>query len=92
MNHTLTQLAERREHLLALIAAQRTALAQDMATWHAPLALADHGVAALRYIRRHPALSMGGILVIAALRPHHAGKWMMRAWLLWQLGRKFIRN
>ena len=58
MNSTLTQLAERREHLVAQAAAQRTALAQNAAPWRAPLALAGltgvflaGGLAALGFAR-----------------------------------------
>ena len=73
MSSKLTQLAERREHLVAQAAAQRTALAQSAAPWRAPLALADRGVEALRTIRRHPTWLLGAALVLVALRPGRAG-------------------
>ncbi len=92
MNKKLSRLAERREHLVAQAAAQRMTLAQNLAPWRAPLALADHGVAAFRYIRRSPVLSVGAVLIIAALRPQRASKWLGRIWVVWQLGRRFLRN
>ncbi|MGO9446716.1 MAG: YqjK-like family protein [Thiobacillaceae bacterium] len=92
MSKELARLAERRNHLVAQAAEQRTALAQSLEPWQAPLALADQGIAALRYIRRHPALSTGAALVMVALRPKPTGKWLRRLWLAWQLGRKFLRT
>ena len=92
MNSTLTQLVERREHLVAQAAAQRTALAQNAAPWRAPLALADRGVEALRTIRRHPGWLLGAALVLVALRPGRAGRWTRFAWVGWQVGRRFLRR
>lgn len=88
MSRSLAQLAERRRQLVAQAAAQRTALAHTMEPWRARLALADHGVAAFHYIARHPALIAGAVLVLAALRPRRAGKWLRRGWLVWQIGRR----
>lgn len=92
MNRTLSQLAERREHLVAQAAAQRTALAQHAAPWRAPLALADRGIETLRTIRRHPAWLLGATLVLVALRPGRAGKWTRFAWVGWQVGRRVFRR
>lgn len=92
MNKKLTHLAERRRQLIAQAAAQRTALAHDMAPWRARLALADRGVAVLRYIGRHPVLIVGAALLLAALRPQRAGKWLQRGWLVWQIGRRLRRS
>ena len=90
MNSTLTQLAKRREYLVAQAAIQRTALAQNAAPWRVPLALADRGVEAIRTIRRHPVL--GAVLMLAALRPGRAGKWTRFAWVGWQVGRGLFRS
>jgi len=92
MNSKLTQLAERREYLVAQAAGQRTALAQNVAPWRAPLALADRGLEALRTIRRHPGLLLGAALLLVALRPGRAGKWTRFAWVGWQVGRRFLRR
>ena len=92
MKRKRTQLAARRQQLVALAAAQRTILAHDMAPWRARLALADRGVAALQYVRRHPALMLGASLLLAALRPQRTGKWLQRGWLAWQLGRRLRRR
>ncbi|MBW8329748.1 MAG: YqjK-like family protein [Thiobacillus sp.] len=88
MNGKLTRLAERRSVLFALAAAQRTALATDMTPWRARLALADKGVAAVRYVRNRPALILGVALLLAALRPRRTGTWLQRGLLAWQIGRR----
>jgi hypothetical protein len=88
MNGKLTRLAERRSLLIAQAAAQRTALATDMTPWRARLALADKGIAAVRYVRSRPALILGVALLVAALRPRRAGTWLQRGLLAWQIGRR----
>jgi len=88
MNGKLTRLAERRSLLIAQAAAQRTALAHNVEPWRSRLALVDQGVAVFRFIGRHPALMVGAALVLAALRPRRAGKWLQRGWLVWQIGRR----
>ena len=92
MNSTLTQLAERREHLMAQAAAQRNALAQNLAPWRAPLALADRGVEAIRAIQRHPALLLGTALVFVVWRPKRVDKWPRMLWAGWRIGRRMFRN
>lgn len=84
MKNAAIPLAERRERLLAQAALQRVALAQDIEPWRTPLALADRGLDALRYIKRHPALLVGGFALIAVLRPGRAWTWLRRGWLTWQ--------
>lgn len=88
MSRKLTRLAERRGLLVAQAAAQRTALASTMEPWRTRLALADRGIAAVQYVRRRPALLLGGALLLAALRPRRVGTWLQRGWLVWQLGRR----
>jgi hypothetical protein len=89
MNNKLSQLAARRQQLVALSAAQRATLAYDLEPWRARLALVDRGVAGIRYVRRHPVLMLGGALVFAALRLRQTGKWLQRGLLVWQIGRSF---
>lgn len=93
MNSTLDRLAERRERLVAQASAQRDLLAQQMAPWRARLALADRGVAALRSIRRHPAMLLSVILLLAAIRPRRAGRSRRSLWMTgWRLGRMMFRS
>lgn len=86
MKRKLSALAARRSQLVTQAAAQRNELAQHMAPWRARLALADRGIAVLRYVRRHPALMVGAALLLAAVRPQRAGTWLKRGWAMWQIG------
>jgi len=88
MNDKLIRLAQRRERLVAQAAAQRMALAQNIGPWRIPLARADQGLAALHYIRSHPAWIVGGVVLLAVLRPGRIGKWLGRGWVTWQMMRK----
>ena len=95
MNKKRAHLAERRSQLVAQSAAQRTALADELAPWRGRLALADQGVAALRFIRRHPAVMAGAALLAAALLPRRVasvGKWLRPGWAIWKIGRRLRRT
>jgi hypothetical protein len=85
MNEKLNQVAQRRERLIAQAAAQRRALGQAIEPWRTPLALTDQGLNALRYVRHHPQWLIGGIVLLAVLRPRGLGKWLGRGWVSWQL-------
>lgn len=85
MNEKRNRLAQRRERLVAQAAVQRRALARDLEPWRTPLALADQGLAALRYIRIHPQWLIGPVVLLAALRPRRVGKWVGRSWLSWRV-------
>ncbi|MHB1213805.1 MAG: YqjK-like family protein [Thiobacillus sp.] len=93
MNPKLIRLAEQRERLIAQAAVQRSALAQNIEPWRIPLGRVDQGLAALRYVKRHPAWIVGGIALLAVFRPGRAraagvGKWLTRGWAAWQLVHK----
>ncbi|MDP2431218.1 MAG: YqjK-like family protein [Pseudomonadota bacterium] len=88
MRKNLAQLAERREHLVARAAAQRTVLAESIEPWRAPLAWADRGLAMLSVLKRHPVWIVGGVAAFASLRIDRAGKWLRRGWVTWQVVQK----
>lgn len=88
MNKHLSRLAERREHLVAQVAAQRIQLAQNIEPWRVPLARVDQGLVALRYIKHHPAWIVGGGILLAVLWPGRIGKWLGRGWVTWQMMHK----
>jgi hypothetical protein len=88
MNEKMARLAERRERLIQLAAAQRTALAENIEPWRVPLARVDQGLAAVRAIRRNPTWLLSGVILIAALRPSRAMAWLRRGWIGWQLLKK----
>ena len=88
MNHKLTELAARRARLVAQAEAQRATLAQGMQRWRAPLAIADQGLAAVRYVRSHPVLLVGAGVLLVALRANRAAAWLQRGWVAWKVIRK----
>lgn len=88
MNRKQTRLADRRESLIAQAAMQRSTLWRNMESLRAPLAQADRGLAALRYVRQHPVWLVGGIAALAVLRRFRTGKWLTRGVLAWQMVRK----
>lgn len=88
MNQNLTRLTERRERLVAQAASQRAALAQNIEPWRVPLALADQGLAALSFIKRHPVWIVGGGVLLATLQRNRVGKWLERGWVTWQIVQK----
>ena len=95
MNKKRAHLTERRSQLVAQSAAQRTALADELVPWRTRRALADQGVAALRFIRRHPAVMVGAALLVAALlrrRVASVGKWLRPGWAIWKIGRRLRRT
>jgi hypothetical protein len=85
LNKILIRLAERRERLVTRAAKQRVALAQNIEPYRIPLALADRGINALRYIKSHPEWIVGVVVLLAALRPGRVGKWLGRGWVTWQM-------
>jgi hypothetical protein len=88
MNHRLTELAERRARLVAQAETQRATLAQNMQLWRTPLAIADQGLAAVQYVRSHPALLIGAAAFAVAVRPNRASGWLQRGWVAWNVIRK----
>lgn len=87
MNKKLARLSERRQQLVAQAAAQRTALAQNLEPWRTPLALADKGLAAVRYVKQRPALIIGAVALFGMLRPIRVGKWLQGGLAAFQMVR-----
>jgi len=88
MNEKSIRMAERRERLIAQAAAQRMTLAQNIEPLRKPLARVDQGLAALRFVRSHPAIWIVGGALVTALRLGRAGKWLQLGWVTWQMRHK----
>lgn len=66
MNERMPAIMQRRGELLTKIAAQREQIAEVGVRWQTPLALADQGLAVVRFLRARPVLvaAMAALLVI----------------------------
>jgi hypothetical protein len=87
MNKKLAQLQERRQKLVTQAAEQRIELAQNFAPLHQSIAMAETALAAVRYVKKHPILMLGGTSLIALLRPTRLGKWLQRGWVAFEIAR-----
>jgi hypothetical protein len=85
MNGKLIELAVRRATLVERAATQRVQLSQALAPWRGSLEVADQGLAAVRYIRSHPALLVGVVAFLAAARPGLLPRWLGCGWRVWRM-------
>ena len=83
--------AQRREQLLLRSNTLRLQLAQQAQVLAAPLAIADNLHQGLLWLRDHPQWPLGGLVLLALLRPRRAWRWALRAWWSWQLGQRGSR-
>lgn len=88
MNKQMHAVMRRRGELLERIAAQRGQLAEAGARWQAPLALADRGLAAARFLRARPALVVAIVALFIIRRRGMAGL-VRNCWLAWKGYRHF---
>lgn len=84
MNPKLIALQARREILISAAAAQRLAVAQDIAPLRVPLMMADQGLAVVRAVRKHPEWLAGAVVLFAVWRPRGVGSWLLRGWQGWR--------
>jgi hypothetical protein len=93
MNNNLRKLAKRRERLVAEAETQRLSLIENVDAWRKPLAVADQGLYALRYVRNHPLMiAGGGAALLSMLRPGGLGKWLRLGWAASLLLKKYSRK
>ncbi len=85
MTRNLHELARRREALVAQAAVHRVALAENIQPWRQPLALADQGLAAMRFLARHPVWIATAVGMLAAFKPAQVLRWLGRGVVAWRL-------
>ncbi|HEU0234541.1 MAG TPA: YqjK-like family protein [Gallionella sp.] len=83
MNEQMLTVMQRRGELLTRIAAQREQVAQIGARWQAPLALADQGLAVVRFLRFRPVL-VAGVVALFIIRRRGAMGLARGVWLAWK--------
>ena len=69
----MSELMQSRGELLARIASQREQMIEIGSELQGPLALADEGLDAVRFLRRHPLLVAGAVLLLVIRRRGVAG-------------------
>ena len=83
----LTEIRARRAHLMARAAVERERIFVQLHAWEAPLALADKGYAAARYVRRNPQWIVAAAVLLAVLRPRRALSWARNGLIAWRAWR-----
>ncbi|MFZ2301692.1 MAG: YqjK-like family protein [Gallionella sp.] len=84
MNEQMFAVMRRRGELLAKIEAQREQVAVAAIRWKVPLALADKGLAAVRFLRSNPVLVAVGVAVLVIRRRGVTGM-LTTGWRMWRL-------
>ncbi|MFD0668385.1 YqjK family protein [Ramlibacter sp. MAHUQ-53] len=87
MSRALRDLQRRRAVLCARSGMERRRLAGELAVVAQPLACADRAVGRARRLVSQPALALGLIGALLAIRPRRILKWsgpLLAAWRLWR--------
>jgi hypothetical protein len=85
VNFKLDKLATRKALLITTISTQRTELAQALSPLNGPFSVAEQGLAALRFVGRHPELLAGAAIIILITRPGRILGWLRGGWLAWRV-------
>ena len=88
MNRRMLEVRQRRAELLAIISSQREQLAEIGTHWQAPLALADQGLAVVRFLRCRPVL-VAGVAALFIIRRRGLIGLSRGGWLMWKGYRYF---
>ena len=80
MKKRLAHLADRRRELLNKIEAQRVEVAEIFLQWKNPLALADTGLKAVRFLNNHSSLVVGSLAALVAFRRKGVFGLLQKGW------------
>jgi hypothetical protein len=83
----LAEFRNRRARLMARAAVERERLAIQLQAWEVPLALADKGFAAVRYVRRNPQWIVAAFVLLLVLRPRRTLSWARNGLIAWRAWR-----
>lgn len=89
MNERLLDIRVRRARLQSKIEAQRNAVGIITERWEKPLAVADAGLTALRFVKSHPVL-IAGVGAAAIFRFRGTAGLAATGWRLWRLYRSAL--
>lgn len=80
----LNGLARKKAHLIADCARQRSALADGLSAWQAPIRAIDRGIAATRFLQAHPVAVAAVLGIVAVLGRRRLVRWAGRGLLVWR--------
>jgi hypothetical protein len=80
----LSEIARRKERLIAASARQRAVLAAELGAWQKPIEVIDRSIAGMRFMKAHPALMLTGLMVVAVLGRRSLLRWAGRGLLVWR--------
>ena len=83
----LTEIARRKESLVARCGSQRAALAAEFGAWQKPIDVIDHGIAAARFLKSHPLLMAAAMVVVAVLGRRKLVRWAGQGLVVWRAWR-----
>lgn len=80
MKTHLDDLLSRRIVLLKRISRQKNELAAESRSLQKPLALVNSGLQAIHFLRRHPLVTSGGVILIMVLRRRSLATLVAQGW------------
>lgn len=80
----LTEIARRKEGLIARAARERAVIAAEFGAWHKPIDVLDRGIAAARFLKAHPVLVAAALAVAAVLGRRSLLRWVGRGLVVWR--------
>lgn len=80
----LTEIARRKERIVASIGREREMISAEFRAWQKPLEVLDRGIAATRFLRAHPVLVAAAIALAAILGRHSLLRWAGRGLVVWR--------
>ena len=83
----LAEFRDKRARMVARAAVERERLLMQLQACEAPLALADKGFAAARYLRQNPQWIVAAIVLLVVLRPRRALSWARNGLIAWRAWR-----
>ena len=82
-----TELARRRERLIARAAQQRAGIATAFQRWEKPAGVLDQGITAARFLKSHPLLLAAVVAVAVVLGRRNLLAWAGRGFVAWRTWR-----
>jgi hypothetical protein len=89
----LTEIARRKESLVAKSGRERAALVSEFGVWQKPVDVIEQGLAAARFLKSHPLLVVAAMVVVAALGRRKLLRWAgqgLVAWRAWRTLRDVV--